>query len=69
MTDVEIDPTLLAEVMEECRKDCPDLPDYLVWINSVDMIMRCKGYDNDGTELDHQAKEELEKTKNEFQVI
>ena len=56
MTDIEIDPTLLAEVMEECRKDCPDLPDYLVWINSVDMIMRCKGNDNDGTELYHQAK-------------
>ena len=69
MTDVEIDPNLLAEVMEECRKDCPDSPDNLVWIDSVDKIMRCKGYDNDGTELYHQAKEGLEKTKYKIHVI
>ena len=68
---VEIDPQLLQEVMAECRKDLPDLPDYFIWLNSVDIIMRNMGVDksDEANELYNNAKKELETSTYNFQVV
>ena len=67
----EIDESLLAEVMAQCRADLPELPDYLHFLNSVDMIMRNMGIDNteEGNELYKKAKKEMETTTYNIQVI
>ena len=67
----EIDESLLAEVMAQCRAELPELPDYIVWLNSVDMIMRNMGIDNteEGNELYKNAKKEMETTTYNIQVI
>ena len=67
----EIDESLLAEVMAQCRAELPELPDYIVWLNSVDMIMRNMGIDNteEGNELYKTAKKEMETTTYNIQVI
>ena len=67
----EIDESLLAEVMAQCRAELPELPEYLVWVNSVDMIMRNMGIDNteEGNELYKTAKKEMETTTYNIQVI
>ena len=67
----EIDESLLAEVMAQCRAELPELPDYIVWLNSVDMIMRNMGIDNteEGNELYKIAKKEMETTTYNIQVI
>ena len=69
---IEIDPELLQGVMAECRIDCPGLPEYFVWVNSVDLIMQNMGYDGNNDDADvlyKNAKEELNKTSYEFTVI
>ena len=67
----EIDESLLAEVMAQCRAELPELPDYIVYVNSVDMIMRNMGIDNteEGNELYKNAKKEMETTTYNIQVI
>ena len=68
---VEIDPQLLQEVMAECQKDLPDLPDYFIWLNSVDIIIRNMGIDkaDEANELYTNAKKELETSTYNFQVV
>ena len=67
----EIDESLLAEVMAQCRAELPELPEYIIWLNSVDMIMRNMGIDNteEGNELYKIAKKEMETTTYNIQVI
>ena len=67
----EIDESLLAEVMAQCRAELPELPDYIVYVNSVDMMMRNMGIDNteQGNELYKIAKKEMETTTYNIQVI
>ena len=67
----EIDESLLAEVMAQCRAELPELPEYIIWVNSVDMIMRNMGIDNteEGNELYKIAKKEMETTTYNIQVI
>ena len=67
----EIDESLLAEVMAQCRAELPELPEYIIWVNSVDMIMRNMGIDNteEGNELYTIAKKEMETTTYNIQVI
>ena len=67
----EIDESLLAEVMAQCRAELPELPEYIVYVNSVDMIMRNMGIDNteQGNELYKIAKKEMETTTYNIQVI
>lgn len=67
----QIDEQLLAEVMAQCRAELPDLPEYLVWVNSVDIIMRNMGIDNTeiGNDLYEAAKKEMETTTYNIQVI
>ena len=67
----EIDESLLAEVMAQCRAELPELPEYIIWVNSVDMIMRNMGIDNteEGNELYKTAKKEMETTTYNIQVI
>ena len=67
----EIDESLLAEVMAQCRAELPELPEYIVWLNSVDIIMRNMGIDNteEGNELYKTSKKEMETTTYNIQVI
>ena len=67
----EIDESLLAEVMAQCRAELPELPEYIILVNSVDMIMRNMGIDNteEGNELYKNAKKEMETTTYNIQVI
>jgi hypothetical protein len=43
----KIDPEYLKDVMAHSRKECPEIAeyDYLVWVNSVDYILREQGID------------------------
>ena len=76
MTDkkVEIDPIYLKEVMERCKAECPDIADneYIVWVNSVDYILREMGI-NDGEEdakiAYAKAQEEFKKKEYFFTVV
>ena len=45
----KIDPQYLKEVMARCREECKEIAgyDYLVWVNSIDYILREQGI-NDG---------------------
>jgi hypothetical protein len=63
--NTEIDPEYLKEVMEICKRECPEIADhdYLVWVNSVDYILRERGIEN-GKE---QAIEDYERAKKEFE--
>ena len=70
----KIDPEYLKEVMTRCRSECPEIAsfDYLVWVNSVDYILKEQGIDNGnekGNELYEKAKKEFEKTEYYFEVL
>jgi hypothetical protein len=70
----KIDPEYLKEVMAHCRKECPEIAgfDYLVWVNSVDYILREQGIDvgiEKGNECYEKAKKEFEKTEYTFEIL
>ena len=73
MTD-KIDPEYLKEVMSRCVIECPEIAqyDYLVWLNSVDYILREQGIDEGGDKAieDYEkAKKEFDKTEYLFEVL
>ena len=74
MDEKLIDPEYLKEVMNKCRAECPQIAeyDYLVWINSIDYILREKGIINgeeEANEAYRRAKAEFEKTEYVFEVL
>jgi len=74
MDDKLIDPEYLKEVMNRCRAECPEIADhnYLVWVNSIDYILREKGIINgeeEANEAYERAKKEFEKTEYVFEVL
>ena len=73
MDEKLIDTEYLKEVMSRCRAECPQIAeyDYLVWINSVDYILREKGINNEieANEAYERAKKEFEKTEYVFEVL
>jgi len=70
----KIDPEYLKEIMNKCRTECPEIAneEYLVWINSVDYILREQGIDlgqNEAKEAYERAQKEFEKTEYLFEVL
>ena len=73
MSTVDIDLEYLKEVMDRCRKENPEIADqdYLVWVNSVDYILREMGYnvgEEEGKRLYEKAHAEFQKTDYRFEV-
>jgi hypothetical protein len=70
----KIDPQYLKEVMARCREECKEIAgyDYLVWVNSIDYILREQGI-NDGkleaVEAYERAQKEFDKTEYVFEVL
>ena len=70
----KIDPEYLKEVMSRCKAECPEIAEqeYLVWINSIDYILREQGIDGDEEEAKkayESAQKEFEKTEYYFEVL
>jgi hypothetical protein len=70
----KIDTEYFKEVMAHCRKECSEIAgyDYLVWVNSMDYILREQGIDvgyEKGNECYKKAKQEFEKTIYIFEVL
>jgi hypothetical protein len=70
----KIDPEYLKEVMSRCKAECPEIAEqeYLVWINSIDYILREQGIDGDEEEAKkayEKAQKEFEKTEYYFEVL
>ena len=70
----KIDPEYLKEVMARCRSECPEIApyEYLVWVNSVDYILREQGIDEGeeaGKEAYEKASQEFKKTEYTFEVL
>ena len=70
----KIDPEYLKEVMKRCRAECPEIADfdYLVWVNSIDYILREQGIESgieEAQEAYEKAKKEYEKTEYYFEIL
>ena len=65
MEEKLIDPEYLKEVMNRCRVECPHIADYdyLVWINSIDYILREKGIINGNEEANEAALKHIDEQK------
>ena len=70
----KIDPEYLKEVMSRCKAECPEIAnqEYLVWINSIDYILREQGIEEgqeEAKEAYERAQKEFEKTEYFFEVL
>ena len=70
----KIDPEYLKKVMARCVVECPEIAEfeYLVWVNSIDYILREQGIESgieEANEAYEKAKKEFEKTTYTFEIL